>query len=72
MLNPTHLDEILQMSPTHYNEHRPQPNENRPNRPCEEVAQVVELAVLLIFDIDDAPSRLASADWLAINDDIAL
>lgn len=40
--------------------------------PREEVPQVDELAVLFIFDIHNTPSVLASADGLAIDDDIAL
>lgn len=35
----------------------------------EEVAEVDELAVILIFDVDDTPAVLASTDLLASNND---
>ena len=35
----------------------------------EEVAQVNELAVLLIFDIDNTPAVLATTNLLAVDDD---
>ena len=35
----------------------------------EEVSKVDELAMVLVFDIDDAPSILATSDLLAIDDD---
>lgn len=38
----------------------------------EEVAEIDEFAVPLVLDVDDAPSVLASADGLAVNDDVAL
>lgn len=34
---------------------------------CEEVSEVYEFAVALVFDINDAPSVLAAADLLASN-----
>lgn len=39
-------------------------------RPEEEVAQVHELAVLLVLDVDDAPAVLAAPDLLAVDDDV--
>lgn len=41
-------------------------------RPREEVAEVHELAVLLVLDIDDAPAVLAPADGLAVDEDVGL
>jgi hypothetical protein len=38
----------------------------------EEVAQVDELAVVLVLDIDDTPSVLAAAHLLAIDDNVLL
>jgi hypothetical protein len=40
--------------------------------PSEKVPQVVELAVLLVLDVDDSPSVLAPSDGLAIDDDVSL
>jgi hypothetical protein len=40
--------------------------------PSKEVAKVVELAVLLVFDVDDSPAVLAATNRLAIDDDVAL
>ena len=37
----------------------------------EEVAQVDEFAVALVFDVDGAPAVLAAADKLAVNVDVA-
>ena len=42
------------------------------NRPCEEVAQVDELAVPLVLDVDNAPAVLAATDGLAVDDNSAL
>ena len=38
-------------------------------RPGEEVSQVHKLAVVLIFDVDNAPSVLSSSDLLPANND---
>ena len=38
----------------------------------QEVAQVVELAVLLVLDVNDTPAVLAAADGLAVDDDVPL
>lgn len=38
----------------------------------EEVSEVDEFAVLLVFDIDSSPAVLAAANSLAINVDVAL
>ncbi len=38
------------------------------NKPCQEVPEVDEFAVLLVFDIDNAPTRLAPPHRLAVND----
>lgn len=38
----------------------------------EEVTQVDELAVVLILDVDDTPSVLATTDLLAIDNDVLL
>ena len=38
-------------------------------RSQEEVSQVDEFAVVLVLDVDDAPSVLATADLLAIDND---
>lgn len=38
----------------------------------EEVAEVHKLAVVLVLDVDDSPSVLAAAHWLAVDNDIAL
>ncbi len=35
----------------------------------QEVAQVDEFAVVLVLDVDDAPSVLAAADLLAVDND---
>ena len=40
--------------------------------PGEEVAEVDELAVPLVLDVDHAPAVLAAADGLAVDDDGAL
>ena len=40
--------------------------------PQQEVTQVDEFAVVLILDVDDAPSVLAAADLLAVDDDVLL
>ena len=40
--------------------------------PCQEVAQVDELAVPLVFDIDDTPAIFTSSNCLTINDHVAL
>ena len=40
--------------------------------PQQEVTRVDEFAVVLILDVDDAPSVLAAADLLAIDDDALL
>lgn len=40
--------------------------------PGEEVAEVHELAVGLVLDVDDAPAVLAAPDGLAVDDDVAL
>lgn len=39
--------------------------------PREEVSQVIELAVLLVLDIDDTPPILSPSDRFTIDDDIA-
>ena len=44
----------------------------RRGEPGEEVAEVDELAVPLVLDVDDAPAVLAAADGLAVDDDRAL
>ena len=36
--------------------------------PEEEVAEIDEFAVVLVFDVDDAPSVLAAANLLAVDD----
>ena len=38
-------------------------------RACEEVAEVDEFAVALVFDVDGAPAVLAAADGLAVDGD---
>lgn len=38
----------------------------------QEVAQVHELAVVLVLDVDNAPSVLATTNLLAVNDDVLL
>jgi hypothetical protein len=38
----------------------------------EEITQVDKLAVTFILDIDDTPAVLSAADWLSVNDDVAL
>ena len=43
---------------------------SRPDEPSQEVPQVVELAMLLVLDIDDTPSILATSNRATINDDI--
>ena len=40
--------------------------------PREEVPEIVEVAVLLILDIDEAPAVLPATDGLAVNDDVPL
>ena len=42
------------------------------NEPSEEVAQVDELAVPLVLNVDNAPAVLAATDGLAVDDDGAL
>lgn len=41
-------------------------------RAREEIAQVNEFAVLVVFDVDGAPSVLAAADGLAVDVNVAL
>lgn len=36
-------------------------------RPRQKVAEVVEFAVLLVLDIDDAEPRFPASNWLAID-----
>lgn len=45
--------------------------QSRPDEPSQEVPQVVELAMLLILDVDDAPSVLATANRSTIDNDIS-
>lgn len=40
--------------------------------PEQEVPQVDELAVVLVLDVDNAPSVLATTDLLAVDDDVLL
>ena len=40
--------------------------------PGQEVAEVDEFAVLVVFDIDGSPSVLATSHGLAVNGDVAL
>lgn len=40
--------------------------------PRQEVAEVNELAVVLVLDIDDSVSVLATSDWFAVDDYVAL
>ena len=42
------------------------------HKPCKEIPQVDELAVILILDVDDAPFVLASAYLLTVDDHISL
>ena len=44
----------------------------RRGEPGEEVAEVDELAVPLVLDVDDAPAVLAATDGLAVDDHRAL
>ena len=46
--------------------------EKQCNGPGKEVAQVDELAVPLILNVDDAPAVLAATDGLAVDDHRAL
>ena len=39
--------------------------------PCEEIAEVDELAMVLILDIDDSKAVLAATNTLAVDDNIA-
>lgn len=38
--------------------------------PSQKVPQIVKLAMLLIFNINDSPSVLTASDRLAVNDDV--
>lgn len=42
------------------------------DKPGKEVSEVVELAVLLILDVDHSPTILAASNWLSVDDDVAL
>ena len=42
------------------------------DRPCEEVAQVHELAVLSVLHVDNAPAVLASSDRFTVDDYVVL
>ena len=41
------------------------------NPPHQEISEIVEIAVLLILDVDDAPFILSSSDGFAVYDDVA-
>ena len=40
--------------------------------PQQEITEVDEFAVPLVFDVDDTPPVLTSADGLSVDDDVAL
>ena len=40
--------------------------------PRQEVPEIVEVAVLLVLDIDETPAVLPASDGLAVNDDVPL
>ena len=42
------------------------------DRPCKEVAQVHELAVLSVLHVDNAPAVLASSDRFTVDDYVVL
>lgn len=68
------LDQILQVSTAVFAScQRGRASEaTRLHAPGEEVAEVVEVAVLFVLDVDDAPAVLPSAHRLAVNDDVSL
>ena len=40
--------------------------------PREEVPEIVEVAVLLVLDVDETPAVLSTTDGLAVDDDVPL
>lgn len=42
------------------------------NAPHQEVSKIVEIAVLLVFNVDDSPFVLSASDRFAIYNDVAL
>ena len=67
------LDQVLEVGPVALQGQPPSKvtKEDPGDGPGEEVAEVVELAVLLVLDVDDAPAVLAAADGLTVDDDVA-
>ena len=70
------LDEVLQVCPVAScnlcKKSMNQAEKERENAPREEVAEVDELAVPLVLDVDHAPAVLAATHGLAVDDDGAL
>lgn len=66
------LDEVLQVGPIYFKKFsQGNPRAHKEiDRPGQEVPEVNELAVALVFDIDDTPAVLAPTDSLPIDDHI--
>ena len=68
------LDEILQVCSVRQTARISEQDRicNSCRSPREEITQVDKLAVRLVFNIDDAPSVLATSNGLPVNNDAAL
>ena len=66
------LDQVLQVSPVHaVSTQSAEISTNKNDVPREEVSQMHEFTMTLVLDVDNAPTVLAAADRLAINNHIA-
>lgn len=66
------LNQVLQVCSVSRNVSMVRLTRRTSHKPCEEVTQVHELAVVSVLHVDDSPTVLASTDRLAVNNHVIL